>query len=62
MDISQFCPPGVTVKDAEAAGRDAALNGSNTTNTHFKFFTKPELTSAWERGKASPSGDGGRNG
>lgn len=36
---------------AEEAGYDAGINGPNTTNTHFKWFTAPHLTKAWERGK-----------
>ena len=40
----------VTEEEAEAAGRDAAVSGSNTTNSHFKFFGSPGLTAAWERG------------
>lgn len=36
--------------EAERAGRDAATNGANTTNCHFRFFATRELTTAWERG------------
>lgn len=36
---------------AYVAGRDCALNGSNTINCHFKYFTRPALTAAWEMGK-----------
>lgn len=38
---------------AYAAGRDAGINGPNTTNCHFSIFSAPEKTAAWERGKAS---------
>lgn len=40
-----------TEEEAEIAGYDAGTNGSNTTNTHFRFFGSRELTDAWERGK-----------
>jgi hypothetical protein len=32
------------------AGRDAAINGPNTINTSFKWFTSKESTKEWERG------------
>jgi hypothetical protein len=38
--------------EAYAAGRDCALNGANTTNSHFRHFATPEQTKAWEKGKA----------
>ena len=40
-----------TEKLAEQAGYDAGVNGSNTVNSHFKWFMAPHLTKAWERGK-----------
>lgn len=36
---------------AYAAGRDCALSGANENNCHFKHFSRPELTAAWEAGK-----------
>lgn len=39
-------------KYAERMGYDAGKNGSNTTNSHFAIFCRPEFTRAWERGKA----------
>ncbi len=45
-----------TEQEAEAAGRDAAISGPNTANSHFTFFATPALTKAWERGN-----EGGRN-
>ncbi len=41
-----------TVDDAYHAGRDAGRNGANIDNAHFRFFARPELTEAWQRGKA----------
>ena len=41
-----------TLAEAEAAGLDAGTNGSNETNTHFRFFGTKDLTTAWERGNA----------
>lgn len=38
-------------KAAYAAGLDCARNGANTTNCHFSYFARPELTRAWEKGK-----------
>lgn len=46
-------PSGDELQRAYEAGRDAAINGPNTTNCHFRFFSSPESTAAWERGKAS---------
>jgi hypothetical protein len=43
----------VTAEYAERMGRDAAINGPNTTNCHFRIFTTRELTEAWERGYRS---------
>ena len=33
-------------------GKDAALNGPNTTNCDFRLFCSPMHTKQWERGKA----------
>lgn len=33
-------------------GRDAALNGSNTTNCNFGLFSTPAKTLAWEAGNS----------
>jgi len=41
-----------TASEAEKAGYDCGKNGANTTNCHFRLFASPELTKAWERGKA----------
>lgn len=41
-----------TEQEAELAGEEAAVHGSNTTNCHFTLFARPELTLAWERGHA----------
>ena len=43
----------VTPKDAWLAGYDCEKNGANTQNCHFSFFSKPELTKEWEKGKKS---------
>lgn len=34
-------------------GRDAKLNGPNTTNCHFRLFRTPDHTKAWEAGQES---------
>jgi hypothetical protein len=39
-------------EDAEKAGYDCGKNGPSSTNCHFRLFATPELTKAWERGKA----------
>lgn len=39
-----------TTEEAFAAGRDAAVNGSNTTNSGVRFFRSAELSDAWSRG------------
>jgi hypothetical protein len=36
-----------------AAGRDSAINGANTANSHFMWFSSWESTREWERGRAS---------
>ena len=40
------------VRLAEAAGYNCAMVGPNTDNCDFRLFSLPELTRAWERGKA----------
>lgn len=35
------------------AGRDAGINGPNTRNCHFTWFSSKERTAEWERGKAA---------
>lgn len=41
----------VTEDEAWMAGHDAAMRGADTENCHFKFFSRPELTKAWEKGQ-----------
>lgn len=36
---------------AYRAGFDCAKNGANTDNCHFRYFSRPSMTKAWERGK-----------
>lgn len=43
---------------AERMGYDCGKNGPNETNCHFSLFSLPELTRAWERGKARAQRDG----
>lgn len=33
------------------AGFECGKNGANTTNCHFSFFSSPERTVEWEKGK-----------
>lgn len=33
------------------AGYDCGLNGANTTNSNFKYFTSQESMQEWNRGK-----------
>lgn len=40
-----------TEKEAEQAGYDSEMHGSNTVNCHFTFFATPALTKAWELGR-----------
>lgn len=37
------------------AGIDCAKNGANEDNCHFGWFSTPERTAEWERGKQSTS-------
>jgi hypothetical protein len=46
----KFIPP-KTEQDAWLAGYDSEKNGVNIENCHFSFFSRPELTTAWEKGK-----------
>jgi len=39
-----------TIKEAEAAGADAARRGCNPQNCHFSIFLIPALSQAWTRG------------
>lgn len=38
-------------EEAYNFGRDAGINGANTTNSNFSIFAKPELTKAWVKGR-----------
>ncbi len=42
-----------TRDEAWRMGRDCALNGPNDENSHFRFFTTPQLTQAWTEGRQS---------
>ena len=55
--IPMFGIPTQDEKAARDAGRDCALNGANTTNCHFSYFARPELTRAWEEGKKQGEGE-----
>jgi len=37
-------------KEAYDFGKDAGINGANTTNSNFRIFTNPKLMDAWQRG------------
>lgn len=52
----------VTEQDAERAGYDCGKNGANTDNCNFRLFARPELTKAWERGKARAEGEWSKGG
>lgn len=32
-------------------GYDCAINGANTTNSHFSLFSTPEKLKEWQRGR-----------
>lgn len=38
-------------KTAYNFGRDAGLNGANTTNSNFRIFADTELMKAWVKGR-----------
>lgn len=42
--------PTYTEQQAYEAGKDCAVNGPNTSNCHFRYFSSPEKTKAWEKG------------
>jgi hypothetical protein len=44
--------PPPTNKEAYQMGYDCGLNGPNEINSRFRLFARPELTEAWEQGKA----------
>ena len=46
-------PEPATLDDAYRAGYDCGISGPNNTNCHFRLFARPDLTAAWERGKAA---------
>ena len=39
-----------TTADAFDAGRDAGMDGTTISNSHFRFFASPERSAAWQRG------------
>jgi len=53
MDIlSKFLSlPTFDQSHAYQMGMDCAKNGANETNCHFRLFSSPEMTKAWEQGK-----------
>lgn len=52
MDLTKLTIPQKTIDDAFIAGYDCGKNGTNTANCHFSFFSSPDMTAAWERGKS----------
>lgn len=45
--------------DPFEAGKDCAANGADLDNCHFGWFSTPERTKEWERGKSHHlQGDG----
>ena len=42
---------GADESSAYNAGFDCAKNGASTENCHFCCFSRPSMTTAWERGK-----------
>ena len=44
--------PPASADDAYNAGYACALMGANEQNCNFRFFTTPELTSAWGHGNS----------
>ena len=44
-----------TIDKCYSAGYDAGKNKPNEINSHFRFFSTPEKTKAWERGKEDGS-------
>jgi len=52
-----FDVPPKTEHAAWFAGYDCGEKGANKENCHFSFFTTPNLTKAWERGKKAATRD-----
>ncbi len=50
-----------TIAEADAAGRNAALHGSDESNAHFRFFGSPELTASWQYGYDEAKAEGERS-
>lgn len=46
-------PARMTTDEARRHGYDAGRNGPNTVNCHFRIFSAPEFTRAWEIGNAA---------
>ena len=44
-----------TPDEAFAAGQAKARDGANVQNCALRFFARPELTAAWERGANKPA-------
>ncbi len=41
-----------SIEDAFNAGECSVIDGGSIENCHFSYFNTPELTKAWEQGKA----------
>ena len=41
----------VDEKDSYVAGFACGMNGADSENCHFKYFSRPSMTQVWERGK-----------
>lgn len=51
VEAANKAPP-ATEREAFEAGREAGMHGANELTAHYRFFARPELTAAWERGNA----------
>ena len=49
--------PELSEEECYDAGYSSVVDGADTDNSHFKFFTTPERTAAWERGVAAARRD-----
>lgn len=57
VNAKKISTENISLEACYNAGYDAGKNGATIDNSHFKFFTTPERTKAWEKGKEAGAND-----
>ena len=50
--LDSLLPDEIDAEFTYVMGHNCGQYGPNQVNSHFRLFATPELTAAWERGKA----------